>query len=54
MAHISGNLYILQALNPIYAVRILFSPYNKAGFMILGSVFLATTGRSAVFDIWAM
>ena len=50
VAHISGNLYILQALNPIYAVRILFSPYNKAGFMILGSVFLATTGAEALYS----
>ena len=51
VAHISGNLYILQALNPIYAVRILFSPYNKAGFMILGSVFLATTGAEALYQL---
>ena len=50
VAHISGNLYILQALNPIYAVRILVSPYNKAGFMILGSVFLATTGAEALYS----
>ena len=30
-----GDLSILRALNPIYAVRILFSPDNKEGLMIL-------------------
>ena len=29
-----GHLYILQALNPVWAVRILLSPYNREGFMI--------------------
>ena len=31
------------------AVRVLFSPTNKAGFMILGSVFLCTTGAEALY-----
>ena len=35
---------VLRAFNPLYAVKVLVSPGNKAGFMILGSVFLATTG----------
>ena len=42
-----GDLSILRAFNPVYAVRVLFSPGNKAGFMILGSVFLCTTGAEA-------
>ena len=41
---------ILRAFNPIYAVRVLLSPANKAGFMILGSVFLATTGAEALYS----
>ena len=41
---------VLSALNPIYAIRVLFSPYNKVGFMILGSVFLATTGAEALYS----
>lgn len=41
---------ILKAFHPIYAIQVLFSPYNKAGFMILGSVFLATTGAEALYS----
>ena len=41
---------VLKAFNPIYAVKVLFGPYNKAGFMILGSVFLATTGAEALYS----
>ena len=41
---------VLKAFNPMYAIQVLFSPYNKAGFMILGSVFLATTGAEALYS----
>lgn len=44
-----GDLSILKALNPIYAVKVLVSPGNKAGLMILGSVFLCTTGAEALY-----
>lgn len=44
-----GNLWVLRALNPLYAVKILVSPANKAGIMILGSVFLCTTGAEALY-----
>ena len=44
-----GDLSILQALNPVYAIKILFSPDNKEGFLILGSVFLCTTGAEALY-----
>ncbi len=44
-----GDLSIIRALNPLYAVRVLFSPGNKAGLMILGSVFLCTTGAEALY-----
>jgi len=41
---------VLKAFNPIYAIQVLLSPYNKAGLMILGSVFLATTGAEALYS----
>ena len=41
---------VLTALNPIHAIRVLISPNNKVGFMILGSVFLATTGAEALYS----
>ena len=41
---------VLKAFNPVYAIEVLFSPYNKAGLMILGSVFLATTGAEALYS----
>ncbi|MBQ6388748.1 MAG: KUP/HAK/KT family potassium transporter [Mogibacterium sp.] len=44
-----GDFAILKALNPIYAIKVLFSPGNKAGLMILGSVFLCTTGAEALY-----
>lgn len=50
MAHILSFPVVLKAFNPIYAVRILLSPANKLGFMILGSVFLATTGAEALYS----
>lgn len=40
---------VLKAFNPVYAVQVLLSPYNKAGLMILGSVFLVTTGAEALY-----
>lgn len=41
---------VLKAFNPVYAIEVLLSPYNKAGLMILGSVFLATTGAEALYS----
>ena len=41
---------VLKAFNPLYAIDVLLSPYNKAGLMILGSVFLATTGAEALYS----
>ena len=43
------DLSILRALNPVYALQVLFSPDNKEGLMILGSVFLCTTGAEALY-----
>ncbi|MBA1392327.1 potassium transporter Kup [Lactobacillus sp. XV13L] len=41
---------IIAALNPYWAVKILFSPANKVGIFILGSIFLATTGAEALYS----
>lgn len=48
--HIMGNPGIIRALNPLWALKILVSPDNRMGFMILGSVFLATTGAEALYS----
>lgn len=41
---------ILGALSPLYGIRLLFSPANRTGIFILGSVFLATTGAEALYS----
>ncbi|MCT3392039.1 KUP/HAK/KT family potassium transporter [Lentilactobacillus hilgardii] len=41
---------VLKALSPYYAIEILFSPVNKVGIFILGSIFLATTGAEALYS----
>ena len=50
LLHIFENPVVLAAFNPVRAVRVLFSPANKRGFMILGSVFLAATGAEALYS----
>jgi len=44
------DLSILKAVNPYYAIHLLLSPENKAGFFILGSIFLVTTGAEALYS----
>mgnify|MGYP002509504784 FL=1 len=48
--NLSHDLSLLEALNPVLAVKILFSPANKVGVLILGAVFLATTGAEALYS----
>lgn len=48
--NMSSDWSILEAINPVYAIRLLFSPENKAGIFILGSIFLATTGAEALYS----
>jgi KUP system potassium uptake protein len=48
--NMAGDWSIIQAINPVYAIKLLFSPYNKAGIFILGSIFLATTGAEALYS----
>lgn len=49
LLHIADAPTVLRALNPVWAVRVLLSDQNRRGFMILGSVFLATTGAEALY-----
>ena len=44
------DLSVIRALNPVYAFRLLFSSENNLGFLILGNVFLATTGAEALYS----
>lgn len=48
--NMAGDWSILAAINPVYAIKLLVSPYNKAGIFILGSIFLATTGAEALYS----
>lgn len=49
--HMTADFSILQALNPYYAIKLLFfSKANHVGVFILGSVFLATTGAEALYS----
>lgn len=41
---------VLLAIPPVYALKVLFSPVNKVGIFILGSVFLTTTGAEALYS----
>ncbi|MGM9886487.1 MAG: KUP/HAK/KT family potassium transporter, partial [Lactococcus sp.] len=45
-----ANLDIFKAINPYYAIHLLFSTENKAGLFVLGSIFLATTGAEALYS----
>ncbi|WP_338231065.1 KUP/HAK/KT family potassium transporter [Companilactobacillus muriivasis] len=49
LLNMTNDLSVLKALSPVYAIKVLFSPVNKAGIFILGSVFLATTGAEALY-----
>ncbi|MDF2801492.1 MAG: potassium transporter [Anaerocolumna sp.] len=48
--NLAGNLSLLRALSPHYAINILFSADNKQGFFILGSIFLCSTGAEALYS----
>lgn len=41
---------VIRALNPYYAIHLLVSPENKLGILILGNIFLATTGAEALYS----
>ncbi|MBI3135520.1 MAG: KUP/HAK/KT family potassium transporter [Bacteroidetes bacterium] len=45
---IAGNFEVLSALNPYYAYHLLSS--HPEGFLVLGAVFLCTTGAEALYS----
>ena len=46
----TGNWGILRAFNPVRGLVFLFSDTNAAGLMVLGNVFLCTTGAEALYS----
>jgi KUP system potassium uptake protein len=48
IAHIGDSPIILSAFNPIHGIRFLLA-HGIAGFLVLGSVFLAVTGTEALY-----
>ncbi|MDS0526634.1 KUP/HAK/KT family potassium transporter [Clostridium sp. SHJSY1] len=48
--NMSQDWTLLRALSPHYAIQTLFSSDNKAGFFILGSIFLSSTGAEALYS----
>jgi KUP system potassium uptake protein len=48
IAHISDDLDILKAFNPYYAIQLLIK--YPGGFLLLGAVFLCTTGAEALYS----
>ena len=46
--HLIGNIEILKALNPYYAIHLL--QIHNEGFYVLGYVFLCTTGAEALYS----
>jgi KUP system potassium uptake protein len=47
---IFGNFSVLKAINPYYAYNILTSDASGHGFLILGAVFLCTTGAESLYS----
>ena len=51
LPHIFENLGVLRALNPLRGITFLFDGnLNAAGVMVLGNVFLCTTGAEALYS----
>lgn len=48
LAQISTNVSVLRAINPIYAYKLL--TVHSEGFLLLGAVFLCTTGAEALYS----
>ncbi|MCB0488313.1 MAG: KUP/HAK/KT family potassium transporter [Cyclobacteriaceae bacterium] len=48
MIHLSQNLSVLKAINPMYAINLLAN--YPGGFWLLGAVFLCTTGAEALYS----
>jgi KUP system potassium uptake protein len=48
ISQLSTNMSVLQALSPHYAYNLLF--HHPEGFLVLGAVFLCTTGAEALYS----
>ena len=49
--HVFSDLNVLRAFNPIHGIMFLFDGnLNRAGLMVLGNVFLCTTGAEALYS----
>lgn len=48
LMHISDDLSVLKSLNPYYAINLLIN--NPSALLILGGVFLCTTGAEALYS----
>jgi KUP system potassium uptake protein len=51
VVHLFSNLDVLRAFNPLRGIMFLFNGnLNRAGLMVLGNVFLCTTGAEALYS----
>jgi len=51
VVHIGADLNVLRAFNPLRGIMFLFNgQLNNAGIMVLGNVFLCTTGAEALYS----
>lgn len=50
VVNMAGNIGIIRALNPVRGVLFLVDPINHSGIMVLGFVFLSTTGAEALYS----
>lgn len=50
LLNFSQDLSVIRAFNPSYAFALLTSPNNRLGILILGNIFLATTGAEALYS----
>ncbi len=51
LLHIGADLNVLRAFNPLRGITFLFNGnLNQAGLMVLGNVFLCTTGAEALYS----
>ncbi len=48
VSQIATNLNVISAINPYYAYKLLFG--HPGGFLVLGAVFLCTTGAEALYS----
>ncbi|MEI6488083.1 MAG: KUP/HAK/KT family potassium transporter [Bacteroidota bacterium] len=48
LTHIATNINVISSVNPYYAYKLLFT--HPGGFIVLGAVFLCTTGAEALYS----